>query len=99
MYPQSLQTHSPAQYIAALASSSAFCSAVFFFPNTFKLVVVDKVLELTANKVLLELDGPVVNAEDIPMIMRKDRSMDTIDTLAILKSNVVCIVLWLNNVL
>ena len=40
MYPQSLQTHSPCQYCAALASSSAFCAAVFFFPNTmFKLVV------------------------------------------------------------
>ena len=38
MYPQSLHTHSPSQYIAAFASSSAFCAAVFLFPKTFRLV-------------------------------------------------------------
>ena len=38
MYPQSLQTHSPAQY---LSSSSGFCSLVFRFPKTFKLVLDD----------------------------------------------------------
>ena len=38
MYPQSLHTHSPSQYISALASSSAFWAALFLFPNTFKLV-------------------------------------------------------------
>lgn len=39
MYPQSLQTHSPCQYLAALASSSAFWAADFLLPNTmFRLV-------------------------------------------------------------
>ena len=34
MYPQSLHTHSPCQYLAASASSSAFWASVFLFPNT-----------------------------------------------------------------
>jgi hypothetical protein len=39
MYPQSLQTHSPAQYLEALASSSAFWASVFRLPKTEREVV------------------------------------------------------------
>ena len=59
MYPQSLQTHSPCQYCASFASSSAFCAAVFFFPKTM--------FRLEADSVPLETEvdnlGPV-NAVD-----------------------------------
>jgi hypothetical protein len=41
MYPQSLHTHSPAQYNAALASSSAFWASVLRLPNTERDVVVE----------------------------------------------------------
>mmetsp|Transcript_284 Transcript_284/g.530 ORF Transcript_284/g.530 Transcript_284/m.530 type:complete len:112 (+) Transcript_284:419-754(+) len=34
MYPQSLQTHSPAQNWATRSASSAFWASVFRFPNT-----------------------------------------------------------------
>ena len=35
-----MQTHSPSQYMAALAASSSFCACDFLFPKTFKLVLV-----------------------------------------------------------
>lgn len=38
MYPQSLQTHSPCQNLAAFSASSAFCASVLRLPNTFKEV-------------------------------------------------------------
>jgi hypothetical protein len=41
MYPQSLHTHSPAQYNAALASSSAFWASVLRLPNTERDVLVE----------------------------------------------------------
>lgn len=62
MYPQSLQTHSPSQYIAAFSASSAFCAFDFFLPNTFKLVLL---VLLTADDVILDAmeDGRTTNAD------------------------------------
>jgi len=34
MYPQSLHTQSPCQYLAAFSASSAFCASVLRFPKT-----------------------------------------------------------------
>ena len=40
MYPQSLHTHSPSQYIAAFSASAFFCAFDFLVPKTFRLVLV-----------------------------------------------------------
>ncbi len=65
MYPQSLQTHSPSQYIAAFASSSAFAAALFLLPNTmFKLDGL-----ATDFDTVVDNRGPV-NAVENPAVLR-----------------------------
>lgn len=60
MYPQSLHTHSPAQYNAALASSSAFWASVLRLPNTER----DVVVVVAAAPPVMESDGDIMEVEN-----------------------------------
>ena len=64
MYPQSLHTHSPAQYNAALASSSAFWASVLRLPNTERDVVVVVVVVVVAAPPVMESDGDIMEVEN-----------------------------------
>lgn len=64
MYPQSLHTHSPAQYNAALASSSAFWASVLRLPNTERDVVVEDAPPVMESDDIMEVENGEGNPRD-----------------------------------